>query len=435
MWLKPILVSGGGRSGSTGLMELLASSHEVALDRTYPFENRYLTYLVKWAHLQERPGFYGRYNPSQLVDFSNHDFAGYPWLNRPPCQTNSENRTLVPSPEEWIRGCWGIMTRTARRTNSAARCYAEKVPVWMPSLVRACFPCHTLYLFRDPRDVYLSVRSFNQKRGYSAFGWEPGQTDFDYAQRLAYAHILAFENYRADQGRDDCTLIRYEDLVTDRSGTIARLDTALGLTLNGAEGFQHVALHQTAESVELSTERWRREDIPREVVRLFDHPALQESMGTLGYKPSSRDLLPAYPAIDFAHRPERKLAALECSPHGTLRPAGENGAEVTVTGDDFWIILPIEPIEASRVQQIWVSCTGTTGNTFSLYWRSREEGFSEDRCIHRQFDPSPEWRVVSFEVDRSEHWRGTIAQLRLDLFNGPVNPTANRGYVRWVKLV
>ena len=50
--LTPVLVRMlEGRVGSTAMMELLASSPEVALDRTYPFHNSYLTYFVHLAGL------------------------------------------------------------------------------------------------------------------------------------------------------------------------------------------------------------------------------------------------------------------------------------------------------------------------------------------------------------------------------------------------
>src|SRR5438045_1003360 len=50
-YLTPILVAGSGRSGTTMLMALLGTDPRVAFDRVYPFENRYLTYLAKFAVL------------------------------------------------------------------------------------------------------------------------------------------------------------------------------------------------------------------------------------------------------------------------------------------------------------------------------------------------------------------------------------------------
>src|SRR5437773_2083190 len=52
--LKPLLVLFSGRSGSTLLMQLLGTSQQIVFDRVYPFEVRYLTYLLRWAQMLEQ---------------------------------------------------------------------------------------------------------------------------------------------------------------------------------------------------------------------------------------------------------------------------------------------------------------------------------------------------------------------------------------------
>ncbi len=47
----PILVRTFGCSGSTLLMQILASSQDIVFERRYPFEVRYLTYLTRTAQL------------------------------------------------------------------------------------------------------------------------------------------------------------------------------------------------------------------------------------------------------------------------------------------------------------------------------------------------------------------------------------------------
>jgi hypothetical protein len=42
--------------------------------------------------------------------------------------------------------------------------------------------------------------------------------------------------------------------------------------------------------------------------------------------------------------------------------------------------------------------------------------------------------VLRFGLRGHPRWRGTVAGVRLDLFNG-VSPTADRGLLRWVRLV
>ena len=54
--LTPILVRMlEGRVGSTAMMQLLATSSSVALDRVYPFQNSYLTYFAPATGQISRP--------------------------------------------------------------------------------------------------------------------------------------------------------------------------------------------------------------------------------------------------------------------------------------------------------------------------------------------------------------------------------------------
>jgi len=79
MSLTPILVDGYGRSGTTALMTLLGSDPRVVFDRRYPFENRYLTYLAKFALLTDRAGVGRHLDAVQLYDYDDGHFGTFPW--------------------------------------------------------------------------------------------------------------------------------------------------------------------------------------------------------------------------------------------------------------------------------------------------------------------------------------------------------------------
>ena len=49
--LVPVLVDGTGRDGTTLAMQLLGTAAEIAFDRTYPYEQRYFSYLLQWSRL------------------------------------------------------------------------------------------------------------------------------------------------------------------------------------------------------------------------------------------------------------------------------------------------------------------------------------------------------------------------------------------------
>jgi hypothetical protein len=235
MDLIPILVAGFGRSGTTALMALLGSAPQVTFDRAPPFEDRYLTYFAKLAALLERRGFHDAWTGEELCDFDSGRFGGLPWL--PP--GGGLPARLEPPPAEWLQALWALLSDRARWQQPAARFYAEKVPAWVPALARAALPAvwvQTLYLFRDPRDQFLSANAFMRARGYFGFGRAAADSDTDHARNLAHAVLEYFENFRADRGRDDCTLVRYEELASERATLAERLARRLVLPLDPAAG-------------------------------------------------------------------------------------------------------------------------------------------------------------------------------------------------------
>ena len=70
------------------------------------------------------------------------------------------------------------------------------------------------------------------RRESAGFGRQEQDTDLDHARNLAGGLLDFFENARADRGRPDCLLVRYEDLIRDREGTTKALNDFLGLKLD-----------------------------------------------------------------------------------------------------------------------------------------------------------------------------------------------------------
>jgi hypothetical protein len=69
-----------------------------------------------------------------------------------------------------------------------------------------------------------------------------------------------------------------------------------------------------------------------------------------------------------------------------------------------------------------------------VYWRGPDEGFGEECCIHRRTRPARHWQVLRLGLRGHPQWRGTVAGMRLDLFNC-AGPAAEPGLLRWVRLV
>src|SRR5438270_10648355 len=79
--LTPILIAGGGRSGSTALMALLGSDPRVVFYREFPYESRYLTYLVKFTQIIQRPDLHQFLDAEQLFNLTYSGVGGQPpWL-------------------------------------------------------------------------------------------------------------------------------------------------------------------------------------------------------------------------------------------------------------------------------------------------------------------------------------------------------------------
>ena len=99
------------------------------------------------------------------------------------------------------------------------------------------------------------------------------------------------------------------------------------------------------------------------------------------------------------------------------------------------MILPFETFEAGSAHEVWVSLNGAIGDVCSLYWRGPDETFSEERSIHLPFWPGMHWQVIRFRAADRPQWKGTIAGLRLDVFNIHHTGATGTGRIRWVRLM
>ncbi|HEY1221057.1 MAG: sulfotransferase [Bryobacteraceae bacterium] len=434
MSLTLILLSGQGRSGTTWLMSLLASDRRVAFDLVYPYEARFLTYIAQFARLFEKREFLDNLNP----DFSRFDGFGVggclpaspAWKPADPLET----RIPVPDSRQWFNQTWRIFADHLCRSRPGTEFYAEKALVWVPDMVREFFPTRTIYLFRDPRDVYISANAFMKKKDYYGFMRRPEDSDLDHARSVCASFVGYATNYLADRGRDDCLLVRYEDLVGDTKAALAALEAAMGLVLDGGAGAEHFGSHGTAASLALTEERWRREGLPNGVEDLFERSAGAE-LARLGYPgalPAGRS---AIPSVDFGLGGV-DLGTVVTSPDGRFERSSDSHAGIRLSGSDFWMILPLEPFAADEVAEIWLCVKGGAGETCSVYWAGPGESPGEDRAIHLFYQPSRHWQIIRFRVGAHPAWRGEIRVVRLDVFNsGRGGWLEGHGEIQWVRLV
>jgi hypothetical protein len=271
----------------------------------------------------------------------------------------------------------------------------------------------------------LSANAFNRARGSLDFGRKPDDTDRDYALSLACGLLLYFENQRADAQRADALSVRFEDLIAARRATVERLNEWLGLAMapDDAKDADFLPIHRTTATPEEAIDRWRREAIAPDARAVLESH-LFDAMTFNGYElpPGSR---PAA-TFDFSQ-------CSSDSPHGIVAAAPHRGLSVTITGEDFWIGLPADRLNARDLVEIWACVRGDCGMESTLYWCRANEIFDEGRSIHIPFHPAGHWQIVRFPLTEHPHWHGRIVQLRLDVFNG--RGAGGHGEIAWVRAI
>jgi hypothetical protein len=86
---------------------------------------------------------------------------------------------------------------------------------------KAKFVC----LVRDPRDVFLSARSFDERRGYRGFQERDGESP----EAVILKYKQSYEKLIRNLDLSGAYLIRYEDLVADPIGELSALWEGLNL--------------------------------------------------------------------------------------------------------------------------------------------------------------------------------------------------------------
>ena len=415
--LKPILVSSPGRSGSTALMALLASDPRVAFERVYPFEHRYLKYFTHFAALLESGGAASGSPEDGILTVKESREA-----------TELQWDTPRSGGIDYLSALWTTFCEQTTARNPQAQFYAEKAGAWVAAVMRQRFDIHTIHLFRDPRDVFLSSNAFMRQRDYYSFGRVPTDTEIDYARTVVCQYLSRFESYYMERERTDVTLVRYEDFVENSESLSASLNEKLGVKVDARLMAPTPDHHRTLANLPETRHRWQREAFPPGVERLLvDH--LQPEMAYLGYADPSAKA--GFRSVEFAAG-RVDLSRMEFSGDGNLQ-LKEDCALAKITGGDFWMTLDVAPFLASDVGAMAIALGPGVGDHCSLYWRNPDNGFSEERVLHVPIRRKYGWAVKRFSVAEHSEWKGTIAQLRLDLFNGV--EAKGEGYVRWLRLI
>jgi hypothetical protein len=267
---------GEGRSGSTLLMQLLATSPEIVFDTRYPAEYRFLSYFARMAAQMTEP-----FDERRHIGVTPFFFGPGPGWGPVPFETEvvDVGRLGVPL----LGSMWEAWTKEALAARPDARYYAEKIAVPIDAFVEAGIDLRVIDLVRDPRDVLASIRDFTSS-GMDGFQRRSDQTEDEYADgfiaRVRH-HLVSMQQIPDGMAR---IVLRYEDLVRDLRGTADRIGSWLGVELDAdavlgqREAYRH---HMTTASTEESIGRWKRDLAPPEAERIAS--ALRPILKPLGY--------------------------------------------------------------------------------------------------------------------------------------------------------
>jgi hypothetical protein len=270
--LAPILVDYYSRDGSTLMMRLLASSPQIAVGGSYPYEQKLFAYLWRWSRLLTRTDWdaevWAPHDLGSILQERDTSMLGPPpWRRRELLTGTDPNQPSIS--DRCFEFAWGEFSRRATTATRVAHrdpeadvtYYAEKhLNSWLLDR-RELPPFRLVVLLREPRDTYASLLAFRET-AKAELGQRHAADEADYLrqfierQRDRLRWIAGLDEGRAT------AIVRYEELVRDLPGVAGRLSSWLGAKLDPEEVMRDRRvgwLHRTASSPEESIGRWRRD--------------------------------------------------------------------------------------------------------------------------------------------------------------------------------
>ena len=295
--LRPLMLTGPGRAGSTIFMQMLAGHPDVAVYPPFEDEPRVATYWIDVLRALGRPESWMR--QIAPVGSLNGDW----WLGG----DEPAPRRLRSGPlQEWLaaEGVEDIAAFAQSRIEAVyeriaaeqgrgkATFFAEKVRNDIVSdLMWELYPdVREVVLVRDPRDVLTSILAAIRKRGVQPPPQDPLRwVDADFTARI----VGVLESWR--RRRASTLLIRYEDLMMKPRETLAAVLGYAGLD-DGADRIEAMLEgagrrlpgmdeHRTSADAASSIGRWRR-DLEPALVEACER-SVGEALEAWGYAAST----------------------------------------------------------------------------------------------------------------------------------------------------
>ncbi len=279
----PLFLSSSGRSGTTMVMRILSAHPDILVRSIFPYETR----MIQYAYLCKQNGknvFDGQsvnLKQTEYKPFQGNDDLANQWAKR------QLNVPLGENGESLAKAFYQAILEEEGKKDPVY--VAEKtigldlVTELINTFEEAC----VIALFRDPRDIFCSIKSFNARRGFLSFGEE-------YGDELLFEFTVSFLKRLKSFSEVYPRVFRvnYEDLIYNPAESIVQLFSQLNVrtdfsiienATNSAfhEKTNQIKHHKTSgENVKNSVDRWRKiED--ENIIEIFDR--FQDDIKELGY--------------------------------------------------------------------------------------------------------------------------------------------------------
>lgn len=247
-----------GRCGSTLMMQLLASARNLYVDDKYPYENRYLSFFDKAATIiGDNPN--PTWTNDSLISEENNLLGPIPYFD-----TEIFDRELLPDElrKRFINTLFDMIRSYNKCNNNETIYYAEKAtPQAIDNFNKVTY-CKNIFLIRDPRDIFISIREFNKKREHLGFGWKENQSETDFVRELCVGFKKYLQHFSEIEEDDRRFKVKYEDLIKNPIQETERLSDWLGCELNYnyvLDNKLNISQHITTKNGDSSSYRWEKE--------------------------------------------------------------------------------------------------------------------------------------------------------------------------------
>lgn len=255
--MTPLFVRTSGRTGSTLLLNLLRSSPEILVRGSYPFEERLLSYFYRLAEVPfiGQPPSAGSQWTHESVNLPCSLIGRYP--GAAPIVSDVRNgQALI------LQALWDGYSRYIEKNSIQKFKYLAEKANNDTAKTNDYIYCRNIFLTRDPRDQLISIREFDQKRGYKGFG----PSSENGIQSIIYLCSTLKDIFKAaseiQPSEDRRMLIRYEDLIQHQDEVLLRIRNWLSISFDldafRKENAQYKKEHSTSVSEQESIGKWKR---------------------------------------------------------------------------------------------------------------------------------------------------------------------------------